>query len=289
MNKYKEELKYVKDYLENELGYKVAYIALYGSQNYNLDINNEDYKSDIDMKAIIVPTLDDLIKNSKPVSKTITINKRLNEYMIEKADLKDIREYTKQLIKSNPSYVEIFYTDYYLVDDDFKYDFEFIFDNIDELVYSNRAKMMRAVFGMAKHKEHALTKRFDGKIDIIDEYGYDSKQLMHEFRLMYFVSRYYYGLYNCEKYNFKDAIWFKDNVGEFVSLKSFLTGIKCNYFTLDQAISKSKHVIKILEGDRDNILKNIDESKIDYSVKYKIQDKINDIIKNKIINDIKED
>lgn len=41
-------------YLE-EHGYKVLGLFLQGSQNYGLDIYDEDYKSDIDAKAIVLP------------------------------------------------------------------------------------------------------------------------------------------------------------------------------------------------------------------------------------------
>ena len=51
-----KELSNYKKILE-EKGYKVIYIGLYGSQNYNVD----DEKSDIDCKAIILPTLHDVI------------------------------------------------------------------------------------------------------------------------------------------------------------------------------------------------------------------------------------
>ena len=46
----------VVDMLE-EMGYKVVYVALYGSQNYNL----ETPQSDLDFKSMVVPTLDDIV------------------------------------------------------------------------------------------------------------------------------------------------------------------------------------------------------------------------------------
>lgn len=58
-------LSHYKDVLE-EQGYTVLYIGLYGSQNYNLD----DEQSDIDCKAIILPTLHDIIFR-KTTSKVI--------------------------------------------------------------------------------------------------------------------------------------------------------------------------------------------------------------------------
>jgi hypothetical protein len=36
-----------------------------------LDVNTEEYKSDIDYKCIIIPTLAELVRNSKPFAKVI--------------------------------------------------------------------------------------------------------------------------------------------------------------------------------------------------------------------------
>ncbi len=63
-------LSWARDYVLS-LGYNVYYIAVYWSQNYWLDIHDEGYQSDTDYKCIIIPTLDDLIRNSKPVSRVV--------------------------------------------------------------------------------------------------------------------------------------------------------------------------------------------------------------------------
>lgn len=99
----KQHLNEQKEHLES-LGYNIAYIAVYGSQNYNLDVYTDEYESDIDMKAIVVPKLDDLIKNSKPVSTTVDAKGDDCDLI----DLKDIRHYFKMLKKANPAYLEIF-------------------------------------------------------------------------------------------------------------------------------------------------------------------------------------
>ena len=70
MSELVDKLKKQKEILVSQ-GYSVAYICIYGSQNYGLDTYTDKYTSDVDMKAIVVPTLDDLISNSKPVSTTI--------------------------------------------------------------------------------------------------------------------------------------------------------------------------------------------------------------------------
>lgn len=50
-----------------ELGYNVVGVFLYGSQNYELDYE----KSDVDTKAIVLPTLEDIVLNRQPVSTTV--------------------------------------------------------------------------------------------------------------------------------------------------------------------------------------------------------------------------
>ena len=46
------------------LGYEIVAIFAQGSMNYNLYIQDDDYKSDVDTKCIVLPTLDDLIKGN---------------------------------------------------------------------------------------------------------------------------------------------------------------------------------------------------------------------------------
>ena len=55
-DKIMNQLQAYKSALE-EKGYKVVYIGLYGSQNYNL----QDKKSDIDAKAIVIPSLKEIV------------------------------------------------------------------------------------------------------------------------------------------------------------------------------------------------------------------------------------
>ena len=83
-----------------KLGYTPLYAANYGSHNYNLDINNNEYQSDIDTKVIILPTLEELVNNSKPVSTTIPIS-------TGQCDIKDIRAFIPTLLKANIQFLEI--------------------------------------------------------------------------------------------------------------------------------------------------------------------------------------
>lgn len=64
------------------LGYNVVGVFLYGSQNYELDYSG----SDVDSKAIILPTLNDIVFNRQPVSTTLDMG---NGCL---CDVKDIRK-----------------------------------------------------------------------------------------------------------------------------------------------------------------------------------------------------
>ena len=98
-----KELANRKKLLE-ENGYKVIYIGLYGSQNYNLD----DKESDIDVKAIILPSLQDIVFR-KVTSKTI-------ECENGNIDVKDLITYYDVIKKGNFSYVEAIDTEYSIGD-----------------------------------------------------------------------------------------------------------------------------------------------------------------------------
>ena len=106
-------LKDKYDYLL-EKGYKVIALFLQGSQNYNLDIYDDDYQSDIDAKAIILPTLQDIILNKTPISTTLILDN--NEHI----EVKDIRIMKDMFIKQNISYIELLYTDFKIVNEEYK-------------------------------------------------------------------------------------------------------------------------------------------------------------------------
>ena len=89
----------------SERGYRPVYVALFGSQNYGLDVYNEEYSSDFDYKCIVIPTLADLVKNASPTSIVL-------DYEGGHIDVKDIREYMKTLRRVNPAYVEPLITEY---------------------------------------------------------------------------------------------------------------------------------------------------------------------------------
>ena len=161
MMKREEIFKKLAEYKKilEEKGYNVLYIGLYGSQNYNVD----DELSDIDAKAIILPTLPDIIQR-KVTSKTIELENGA-------IDVKDLITYYDVIRKGNFSYVEAMDTEYSIGD---KY--------IKELFKQIRPNL-KSILGAMYEKRKALTHEFPSKTEEFKKWGFDPKQYHHILRL----------------------------------------------------------------------------------------------------------
>ena len=155
-------LSHYKDLLE-EKGYTVLYISLYGSQNYNLD----DEQSDIDCKAIILPTLHDIIFR-KTTSKVI-------ECENGSIDVKDLITFYNVIKKGNFSYVEAIDTEYSIGDKYLKDLFKQIRPNLKSLL------------GAMYEKRKALTHKYPSKHEEFEKWGFDPKQYHHIIRLSHLL------------------------------------------------------------------------------------------------------
>lgn len=163
--------------------YRPIYIALQGSQNYNLETEN----SDIDSKVITLPSLSQIIKNGKPTSFTHVRDN--NEHI----DMKDVRLMFDCFKKQNINFIEILFTDYYFImDDKYKSLLEELRNHAEDIAVLNPYRAIKCMKGMAFEKYHALCHPYPAKIDIINKYGYDGKQLHHLLRLEHFLDMYNY-------------------------------------------------------------------------------------------------
>ena len=176
-----EELKEAKAWLI-EQWYNVCFIAVYGSQNYWLDVYSEEYTSDIDFKAVVIPSLDELVHNTKPMSTTLV-------YKDGQIDIKDIRVFMTTVVKCNPAYLEVFFTEYSLSSDEFKPMLELA----PELVKEQGIFLLKACYGMIKEKEKAFSHPYPTIAHKIEKYGYDPKQLHHIVRLASLMTKYING------------------------------------------------------------------------------------------------
>jgi len=165
-----EALQNVKVQLEKS-GYEVLGVFLQGSQNYGLEIYDESYQSDIDCKAFVMPTFEDLYR-AKQTSTTVVTPYGL-------VDVKDIRLVFDLMKKANPSYVELLFTEYFVADD------VAFLQHAEQLVKDRRPLLLRGIYGMVLEKVKALKHPYPGTMDKIEKYGYDPKQLHHIVRLYY--------------------------------------------------------------------------------------------------------
>lgn len=195
-----------------ELGYNVVGVFLYGSQNYELDYEG----SDVDSKAIVLPTLNDIILNKQPISTTIDMGDNCL------CDIKDIRKMFECFKKQNINFIELLFTQYYVLNDEYKDLYQPMLDNNELIAHYNNYASLNCMSGMALEKYNALTHPYPSIKDKIDKYGIDPKQLHHVIRLKEFIERYING----EKY--KDILVPKD--------KDMLISIKrdCG-FNVDEA------------------------------------------------------
>lgn len=180
-NRVKEHYYYIKD------KYDVVYLGLQGSQNYELDIYDEEYKSDIDTKAVIIPNFEDFVYNKTPISKTIVLPN--NEHI----DVKDIRIMLDTFKKQNVNFIEILFTKYKIINEEYKDLFRILLDNRELIANLNRNQALRCMAGMSMEKMKALQHPYPTIIDKINKYGYDPKQLHHILRMNDFIKKYAIG------------------------------------------------------------------------------------------------
>ena len=261
----KSELYKCRDYLKGK-GYNVVYLCIYGSQNYDLDIYTDDYKSDIDFKAVIIPTLDDLVYNCKPISTTI-------EYNGGQIDLKDIRSWVDTLVKANPAYIETLYTSLGIIDEDYR---EYIIPILRlrfALLYSLRAQFARAVYGMARAREAAFEHPCPSCISDIEKYKYSRKQLHH-------IVRFFYLLYD---YIYDGHLSLEPTEEQ----KTFLLDIKIGKYKYEDACKIRDEYIQKLKILKDAYLDSIDEKTINYKAKEYVLENARKVIKKSIIKEAK--
>ena len=162
---------------------RIVGVFLQGSQNYGLDYEG----SDIDTKCIVLPTLEDLIFNRKPVSTTHVLP---NE---EHLDLKDVRLYFQTFRKQNLNFMEILFTKYKIVNPTYEPMWNRLIENNEQIARYNPVGAVKTMKGIALEKYHALEHRYPSKVELIDKYGYDPKQLSHLVRVHEYLQRYING------------------------------------------------------------------------------------------------
>ena len=177
----------VRDHYDESLNYfsesNIVVCALQGSQNYKLDYEN----SDVDTKLIVVPSFKDICLNAKPVS---TTHVRAND---EHTDWKDIRLYMETFRKQNLNFLEILFTDYYIVNPIYKDQWDRLICARELIAHMNPYRAVKSMMGIMYEKYHAMEHPYPSKLDNIEKYGYDGKQVSHLLRVADYLQRYING------------------------------------------------------------------------------------------------
>ena len=180
-------MKRVQDHYDEALQYfpeeQIVGVFLQGSQNYELDYEG----SDVDTKLIVVPSFRDICLNKKPVS---TTHVRAND---EHTDWKDIRLYMETFRKQNLNFLEILFTDFYIINPMYKEEWDRLVEAREFIARMNPYRAVKSMKGIALEKFHAMEHRYPSKADIIDKYGYDGKQTSHQIRVYDYLRRYIAG------------------------------------------------------------------------------------------------
>lgn len=163
------------------LGYNsdnIVGIFLYGSQNYGTDIET----SDVDTKCLVVPTFEDIISNEVKNNKTIDFGKSGICTVI------DIREYIKEVKKQNINFLEIMFTNYYIINTKYRPFWNQLVSEREKLVKYDAMRHFLSVSNQAKH----TLKQRSAVVTIPEK----NKKVYNAYRLSLFLKAYRDYLFN---------------------------------------------------------------------------------------------
>ncbi|URJ76367.1 nucleotidyltransferase domain-containing protein (plasmid) [Bacillus velezensis] len=153
---------------------KVLFTANTGSWNYNL----QDETSDRDYKEFVCPSFDDLYYNNMFSDSIIT--ERVDK------EIHDIRKLPELLFKSNISYLETLFSDEIIACQEIR---DLV--RIRNLVATiNLPQLYKTCKGMYFNRLKRIDKSTIGTKDLIQEFGYNTKEAMHAYRTLDFIIRF---------------------------------------------------------------------------------------------------
>lgn len=212
--------------------FEVLGIFLQGSQNYLLDYEN----SDIDSRAIILPSIESILLNKPLISTTYVCDN--NEHI----DLKDIRLMFDCFRKQNINFLEIMFSKYQIINNSYSSLFSRIIENRELIARYDNYAAINCMAGMAMEKYVALERIYPSTKEKIEKFGYDPKQLHHILRLKEFLKRYIAGE------PFEECLISKN--------RFYLVNIKRGYYELEDARRIAKEAIESIQEIKRNYKEN---------------------------------
>ena len=239
---------------------RIVGVFYQGSGNYCLDYEG----SDVDTKCVLAPSIKELAE-SKTASTTYV---REND---EHIDFKDVRVMLETFRKSNLNFLEILYTKYYIINPIYEKEWNKLVEARDAIVSMNLPSLIKSMKGIAGEKYHAMEHRYPSRIEWLDKFGYDPKQLHHLFRIKEFMHRWTSGesFANCLISN--EPEWLID--------------VKKGKYNLDEARRYGKESMDCIQDMYDRYMKTCDNT-IDETIYQLFDDVSYNIIKIGIIKEL---
>ena len=240
-------------------------LFLQGSQNYQLDNEN----SDIDTKLIITPSFKQLAMNTQPVSTTHIRDN--NEHI----DFKDIRLYMQTFRKQNLNFLEILFTPYKIINPLYATEWNRLIANREEIAHMNPWRAVKSMKGVAENKYKHMKHPFPSKIDTLEKYGYDPKELHHLARVYDYMQRYANG----ESY--ESCLVPKEET------RDFLLTIKQGVYSLPMAEAMADFFLREIEGIEHKFCSNREDEE-DKEMRDLLNNVCYNIMKISVENELKE-
>lgn len=266
MNREENITKRLNEHWEESLEYfdvsRILGLFLQGSQNYGLDYE----KSDVDTKLIVLPTLDEIAFNKKPVS---TTHVRTNE---EHIDFKDFRLYIGTFKKQNLNFLEILFTPFQIVNSTYRPYWDKLIENREAITHYNPYQAVKSMKGIAMEKYHAMEHEYPSKVDVLAKFGYDPKQVSHLVRVQNFISSYLAG------YPYEECLYPKD--------KDFIMDIKLGKYSLDEARKIADKYLKLVVNEADEFCNTHNKNDVDTEVDTLLNEVQYNIVKKALLEEI---
>lgn len=220
-------------------GYEVVGVFLQGSWNYGPNMTDEE--SDVDTKCLVLPSFYDFCMGKKLVSTTHVMKNN------EHCDVKDLRLYMRCFEKQNVNFVEVLFTDYFVLNPRYEKCLEPLFKMKEEVARYDVRAALNCMAGMAYEKQKAMCHPYEGLKEKLEKYGYDGKQLSHALRLEEVMNKYMAGA------PYKECL--TSQKGE------FLTKVKRNKsYSLDDAKWMMDTTVKRMKEKKDKYFETHDLS-----------------------------
>ena len=206
-------------------------VFLYGSQNYNVHTKN----SDVDTKAIYVPTLEQLAFGDNTKSQTLTLENN------EHCELMTISHFVNNVLKQNVNFVEVMFTDYFWLNPKWEKRWMLMIQPKEAIARYDVKKAVLSICGQALH----TLKQYD--------IGSDPKKVANAIRMEHFLYRYTNG-----RFKYMDCISFSNDS----ALRNSILKLKQHEVPFEQCQMIAKTSKEIFEQYRETYLAEIDSPNI---------------------------